>query len=204
MYGCYKKIQAGFAEEPLHDLTGAPIKYLFLYKDDPEQNWKTLIRGSKLEYGMVASSNPGSDTETSPSGIVQGHAYTFLNATQIETQNGLERIVQLRNPWGSGEFKGKWSDYDEDWKNISQSQKKRINFDENRDDGIFFMRYEDFIKEFRSMTIAEINDNASYVYESCVDEKCEGVYFTVNIAKPGKYSFQVDKTPDRAYFGKKL
>ena len=45
------------------------------------------------------------------------------------------------------------------------------------------------------MTVAEINDNASYVYESCVDKKCEGVYFTINITKPGKYSFQVDKTP---------
>ena len=66
------------------------------------------------------------------------------------------------------------------------------------------MRYSEFITEFRSMTIAEINDNASYVYESCVDENCEGVYFTVVIGKPGKYSFQVDKTPDRAYFGEKL
>ena len=35
MYGCYKQIEAGFAEDPLHDLTGAPIKYLFLQKDDP-------------------------------------------------------------------------------------------------------------------------------------------------------------------------
>ncbi len=33
---------------------------------------------------MVASSNPGSDTNMSPSGIAQGHAYTFLNATTIK------------------------------------------------------------------------------------------------------------------------
>lgn len=30
MYGCYKQIEAGFPEEPLHDLTGAPIKSIFL------------------------------------------------------------------------------------------------------------------------------------------------------------------------------
>lgn len=30
---------------------------------------------------MVCCSNPGSDTQKSPRGIVQGHAYTFLNAT---------------------------------------------------------------------------------------------------------------------------
>ena len=68
---------------------------------------------------MVTSSNPGSDTETSSSGIVQGHAYTFLNATLLDTGDGDERVVQLRNPWGSGEFKGKWSDSDDRWKNIS-------------------------------------------------------------------------------------
>ena len=30
IYGCYKQIEAGFPEEPLHDLTGAPIKHIFL------------------------------------------------------------------------------------------------------------------------------------------------------------------------------
>ena len=47
---------------------------------------------------MVASSQAGSDTTKSFSGVVQGHAYTFLNATTIS--NHEDRIVQLRNPWG--------------------------------------------------------------------------------------------------------
>ena len=32
LYGSYKQIEAGFAQEPLHDLTGAPIKHIFLDK----------------------------------------------------------------------------------------------------------------------------------------------------------------------------
>jgi hypothetical protein len=51
---------------------------------------------------MVASSQPGSDTTKSFSGIVQGHAYTFLNATTINFKGQQSRIVQLRNPWGKG------------------------------------------------------------------------------------------------------
>jgi len=51
---------------------------------------------------MVASSNPGSDTHKSNSGVVQGHAYTFLNATYLSVGNRKIRIVQLRNPWGIG------------------------------------------------------------------------------------------------------
>lgn len=51
---------------------------------------------------MVASSAPGSDTDKSATGIVQGHAYTFLNATVLRYNGGQQRIVQLRNPWGKG------------------------------------------------------------------------------------------------------
>ena len=39
---------------------------------------------------MVASSQPGSDTQKSVSGVVQGHAYTFLNATKLKFNSGAE------------------------------------------------------------------------------------------------------------------
>ena len=61
---------------------------------------------------MCASSQPGSDTNKSVSGVVQGHAYTVLNAIVINVGGQRERIVQLRNPWGKGEFHGRFSDGD--------------------------------------------------------------------------------------------
>jgi len=57
------------------------------------------------------------------------------------------------------------------------------------------MTYDAFIQEFRSLTVAEINDNASYIYKSMKDRYNEGVYFKIEIVQPGRYSFQVDKTP---------
>ena len=42
---------------------------------------------------MVASSQPGSDTTKSFSGIVQGHAYSFLDATYLNFQGQKYRIV---------------------------------------------------------------------------------------------------------------
>lgn len=61
---------------------------------------------------MVGSTQPGSDTTKSVSGVVQGHAYTILNATEVNAGGSQHRIVQCRNPWGKGEFHGKWSDGD--------------------------------------------------------------------------------------------
>ena len=57
------------------------------------------------------------------------------------------------------------------------------------------MTYDDFIKQFRALAVAEINDNASYVYRSFKDKRIEGGYFKIEIYKEGYYSFQVDKTP---------
>lgn len=65
------------------------------------------------------------------------------------------------------------------------------------------MQYEDFVQEFRNITIAEINDNASYVYESYYDPECKGAYFTIKVCHPATYSFQVDKTPERSFTGNK-
>lgn len=49
------------------------------------------------------------------------------------------------------------------------------------------------------MTIAEIDDNASYIYKSHKDPQNRGCYFKVTIHKTGNYSFHVDKTPKRSF-----
>ena len=62
--------------------------------------------------------------------------------------------MQMRNPWGKGESKGRWSDNDPNWNHVPESEKKRVGYVKNTDDGIFFMTYDDFIYEFRALTIA--------------------------------------------------
>lgn len=50
-------------------------------------------------------------------GIIPGHAYSILRAVKpkLTTESGL-RLVKLRNPWGSFEWNGDWSDKSEQWK----------------------------------------------------------------------------------------
>ena len=69
-----------------------------------EDEWAYLMKASALEYAMVCSSNPGSDSDSSQSGVVQGHAYTLLNACILNFQGQQIRLIQLRNPWGKGEY----------------------------------------------------------------------------------------------------
>lgn len=82
LYTNYMRISSGHAEEPLHDFTGAPIRFFKLKGNDLDKEalWKYLMKASKRQYAMCASSNQGSDEKMSETGIVQGHAYTILNA----------------------------------------------------------------------------------------------------------------------------
>lgn len=61
------------------------------------------------------------------------------------------------------------------------------------------MPWDNFWQEFRAITVAEVDDNASYVYKSHKDQQKQGCYFSVEIKKQGLYSFQVDKTPERSF-----
>lgn len=51
---------------------------------------------------------PGKDS----TGLVAGHAYTLVSAK--ESSKG-DRLVKLRNPWGSMEWTGDWSDTSPLW-----------------------------------------------------------------------------------------
>ena len=130
MYTSYKRIEAGYPQEALHDLTGAPIKQINMtghyFKKDEE--WDYLVSASNKGYSMVTSSQPGSDTNKSVSGVVLGHAYTFLKATPINYQGRHDKIVKLRNPWGKSEPHGAWNDKDQKWDQVSPEEKKRVGF----------------------------------------------------------------------------
>jgi calpain-15 len=50
IYTSYKRIEAGYPEEPLHDLTGAPIKQILTKKGNAEKEteWQYLLKASQL------------------------------------------------------------------------------------------------------------------------------------------------------------
>jgi hypothetical protein len=59
----------------------------------------------------------------------------------VHIANG-ERILQLRNPWGKGEWKGDWSDESNKW---TPALKQELGWSD-ADDGIFWIRIDDFCK----------------------------------------------------------
>ena len=75
----------------MHDFTGAHVEMLRLQKKefDPEHAWRYLMTASKKKFSMIASSQPGSDTNQLFSGVVLGHAYTVMAVYEIQVNGKL-------------------------------------------------------------------------------------------------------------------
>ena len=89
---------------------------------------------------LDASVMNGHDSgELKAKGLMDGHAYSLLKA--LTTTEG-QQLICLRNPWGSFEWEGRFSDSSSDW---TPSLKEQCQFSEE-DDGTFWMLFSDFCK----------------------------------------------------------
>jgi len=62
------------------------------------------------------------------------------------------RLLQIRNPWGHGEWTGDWSDFSPKWTQTAK-QEFGITEDLDPDDGAFWMCWEDFLNYFTTLTV---------------------------------------------------
>lgn len=93
--------------------------------------------------------------------MISGHAYSLLSCHEVTSQGKNWRLVKLRNPWGRGEWEGNWSDHSPLWTTDLKAQLGQT----DKDDGIFFMSYEDYLASYSGTTVA-IAANATKCHHS--------------------------------------
>ena len=114
-----------------------------------------LLRTYAAQRSVVgASSGAGADTAANAArGIVRGHAYAVLRVLEVD---GV-RLLQLRNPWGSFEWDGPWSDKAPEWDKFPAIRRRLraagSDADADADDGVFWMEYKDFVAHFRQLDV---------------------------------------------------
>ena len=209
VHGGYLNIEAGLTREALRDLTGASAKTFFL-RQKPDEIWGRLMEAEEKNFIMTAGSdnlNSGSDAYIQKIGICGSHAYSLLAVYQVDRQYGRytrrrygeahsHKLVKLRNPWGSGEWQGKWSDNDPDW---TYELKQLVGFTGKKEDGIFFMAWEDFLKYYSDVQICYFHDDYKYSAEKYKSKRHETVYLKFRLNTPGKYYFSLNQRNRRFY-----
>lgn len=116
LHGSYDRIAGGREYETIRDLTGAPG---YFFSEINDESFEQIYDYDNQGFLMSCSVGPDyTQEEADNDGIVLGHAYTLLSVAQIQDKRGnMVRLVKLRNPWGSGEWKGNWSDKSDSWTN---------------------------------------------------------------------------------------
>jgi calpain-15 len=160
LHGSYSQIKSGWPFEAMIDLTGAPYKDIRFHDRDISEKiangslWRYLCDCDQNNFIMSCSSG-GVDTmsegtrQKTATGIIPGHAYTLL--TCINTSSG-HRLCKLRNPWGSLEWNGDWSDNSPLWTEVLKAEVGFV----QADDGDFWMCFEDLVKHFIGINVCMV------------------------------------------------
>ena len=143
--GSYKALEGGSVCEGLRRLTGVPVSELDLATGETTEEadarartkasagagaagagdagliWMTLVSWFEAGFMLGASCNEREDApiDYKAVGLRSNHAYSVLEVVQ----DGDDRLIRLRNPWGSGSWNGRFSD---NWSGWTAAKKDRL------------------------------------------------------------------------------
>ncbi|TFK23792.1 cysteine proteinase [Coprinopsis marcescibilis] len=165
----YAHLEGGFTSEALEDLTGG-VSTTYMTKDilDTDRFWREEMlwvnRDRLFACGLSALDSPEDDPhKKSPDvqGLYGNHAYAVLRAVECKGK----RFVVVRNPWGTGEWNGAWSDGSKEWTPEWLQVLPELNHSFGND-GQFVMEYKDFLDSFESIERTLLFDDSGWVLAS--------------------------------------
>jgi calpain-15 len=82
LHGSYERIEAGFAEHVLHDLTGAPSEVV---ESENKNLFDIMKKADKQQWAMAASagSTESSKKQLESLGLVGGHSYGLIGVCEV-------------------------------------------------------------------------------------------------------------------------
>ena len=183
--GGYSNIIGGIVSEPISSLTGFPTEYLSHKSLEEDEIYEKIEEGDK--EGTIMSSASKGDDDVEERGLVRAHAYTLIGAKKWDERNIF--LLKLRNPWGEGEWNGKWSDNSDCW---TEEYKKYFNY-VKRNDGIFWIDISDYVDNFDATYICyilygAIVKNFYFEYQSYFKKP---VIFNMRVKEKSKMSVSV-------------
>ncbi|KAM9335908.1 calpain-5 isoform 1-T1 [Symphorus nematophorus] len=171
--GCYEALEGGNTTEALIDFTGGvsePLSLdreaLSLHSDQRRVFFQTLAKAHERKALITCSIRPA-EGETVESvmdcGLVRGHAYgiTAVRKVRLLQMGEMSRLfmVRMRNPWGTTDWTGAWSQGSQQWQQMSRAEREKIGLIV-RDVGEFWMDFEDFCHYFTDVVVCWLVERA--------------------------------------------
>ena len=155
--GGYGNINGGFSMFALIEMTGGRGRHLKTRSDIVFEDMKYNADNNITVFAASYSSEKNSKFDKATGaytidGIIRGHAYAILRLVRLSSG---EQLVELRNPWGSMEYVGKWSDESDLW----TPELLRELGHSLGDDGTFYMGWDAFKEIFEYVDAVDLPGN---------------------------------------------
>ncbi|KAL8585039.1 hypothetical protein ACOMHN_043675 [Nucella lapillus] len=163
--GRYDNLDGGKFQDAMVDLTGGISEVIDLRDREnvPPDLYDLLLRAYKMKSMLGACIyRPEGSTQSEvemANGLYMGHAYSVTGFQQLKTARDVVRLMRLRNPWGKGEWNGSWSDDSKEMAYLQENIREQMRI-RNRDDGEFWIRFEDFMKNFDEVQLCHLQVDA--------------------------------------------
>jgi len=110
---------------------------------DKDRLWTVLREYTEFCYPVACTVEKAQEGAC---GLSSEWTFSLIGAREVEVQGDILRMVRLRNPFGAGEWKGRWSDTSKAW-DACPVAANQLKF-RPKLDGTFWMAYSDFVKYF--------------------------------------------------------
>ncbi|XP_044306270.1 calpain-13 [Varanus komodoensis] len=205
--GSYRNLHWGYISEALVDFTGGVEESFDLKR--PCSFLHEMLKHAAESGCLMGCTTPNARSRNNielKNGIVLGHVYTIVWATEVPYMEGTEYLIRIWNPWGHGEWNGAWSDGSVEWYQVPEQYRKTLY--EDKDDGEFWMSCKDFKDNFTTVhicnkvpTFLDFRDQSSWSMDKtvnkysglcCVCLMVETIIFTTgSFSRNPQYSVQV-------------
>eukprot|EP01064_Diplonema_japonicum_P010265 TRINITY_DN17579_c0_g1_i1.p1 TRINITY_DN17579_c0_g1~~TRINITY_DN17579_c0_g1_i1.p1 ORF type:complete len:643 (+),score=127.56 TRINITY_DN17579_c0_g1_i1:65-1930(+) len=138
------------AESLFNDLSGGYSKYTpWKEGETADEQFTSICDVLSREGCCTISCGESNEDEKTQLGLVTWHEYSIIDFHHDES----DRFVRIRNPWGSTEWKGRYSDNHSSWESRPDLKEKLVTSrdDKCKDDGAFWMEWSDCEKYFESV-----------------------------------------------------
>uniref|UniRef100_A0A023FNA0 Putative calpain-b n=1 Tax=Amblyomma cajennense TaxID=34607 RepID=A0A023FNA0_AMBCJ len=156
LHGGYAALSGGSGIEAMGTFTGGLTEQLVLER--PPKNMFKTIQKSLERNSLITCSIL--EEEKATKGLYALHEYSVTGTAEISIDGKNVRLIRVRNPWGSGEWKGAWSDKSKEWNQVSEEKRKQVGL-VIKEDGEFWILEEDFIKSFQMLDFCHLEPGSA-------------------------------------------
>jgi len=187
--GSYANLVGGDSSEAMTDLTGGVCeKIQFDEVEDKEGLFSKLQ--SYFQHHSLGTCSLRNNADGTSQGLIRSHAYTINKVSELSDGR---RLVRVRNPYGTNEWTGSWSDNSEEWRTLKY---EHITCNKS-DDGEFWMDFNEFVKNFESLRIC--HTQLALVHEqlkNCTFKGFHGTWLTGGYCSDSNPQYFMNITED--------